>query len=74
MTNLMSELADKNGVGYSVVLVPQGFDVDDRMWSQWKLLTDFRKKYKHSLMTSNFKSSLLENNVLMVFFLNSISL
>jgi len=63
MINLMRELSQRNGVGFSVVIVPQGFDVDDRMWSQWKILTDFRERYKHSLKASNFKDSLLENGV-----------
>ena len=63
MIKLMRELARKNGIGFSVVIVPQGFDVDDRMWSQWKILTDFRERYKYTLMASNFKKSLLENNI-----------
>jgi len=62
MVNLMKDVARKNDVGISFVIVPQGFDVDDRFWEQWKVLADFREIYNHSLKASYFKRVLLNNN------------
>jgi len=63
MIKLMRDLSLDKGVGFSVVIVPQGFDVDDRMWSQWKMLADFREMHTYSTRASRFKKTLLENNI-----------
>ncbi|HHH45355.1 MAG TPA: hypothetical protein ENK49_14580, partial [Gammaproteobacteria bacterium] len=63
MIDRMNDLARENNIGFSVVIVPQGFDVDDRMWSQWKILSDYRKIHKYALAASGLKQKLRERDI-----------
>lgn len=42
-TELASRYCAQQKIGLSIVLIPEAFQIDDRMWDQWRPLADMRR-------------------------------